>query len=81
MKLTQEMTEVRSKLRKQMNNLKSLDEKVSSLTGIQVELKAYIDGVETRADGNMNKVAEVLRKQDEFSQRLAKVENVGTGVH
>jgi DNA repair exonuclease SbcCD ATPase subunit len=80
MKLTQEMTEVRSKLRKQMNNLKSLDEKVSSLAGIQVELKAYIDGVETRVDGNMNKVAEVLRKQDEFSERLAKVEDIETGV-
>ena len=74
------MTELRSKLRKQMNNLKSLDEKVSSLEGTQVELKAYIDGVETRADDIMNKVAEVVRKQDEFSERLAKVEDIGTGV-
>jgi chromosome segregation ATPase len=88
MKLTEEMTEVREKLRKQMNNLKSLvekvsslDEKVSSLAGVQVDLKDYIDGVETRADDIMNKVAEVVRKQDEFSERLAKVEVIGTSVH
>ena len=28
----------------------------------------------------MNKVAAVVRKQDEFSERLAKVEDIGTGV-
>ena len=87
MKLTEEMTEVREKLRKQMNNLKSLvekvsslDEKVLSLESNQVNIKEFIDGAVGNIASNKNELAELRRVQDHLFERLTKVENIGTSV-
>lgn len=72
--LDEEVKTIREKLKKQMENLKSLDEKVSSLDGIQVELKAYIDGAVRDIASNKNELAEVIRIQDQLFERLRKIE-------
>ena len=72
--LDEEVKTIREKLKKQMENLKSLDEKVSSLDGIQVELKAYIDGAVRDIASNKNEQAEVIRIQDQLFERRRKIE-------
>jgi chromosome segregation ATPase len=72
--LEEEVKTIREKLKKQMENLVSLNEKVSSLEGIQVEIKAFIDEAVRNIASNKNELAEVLRIQDQLFERLRKIE-------
>jgi predicted nucleic acid-binding Zn-ribbon protein len=64
--LEEEVKTIREKLKKQMENLVSLNEKVSSLGGIQVEIEAFIDEAVRHIASNKNELAEVLRIQDQL---------------
>jgi chromosome segregation ATPase len=72
--LEEEVKTIREKLKKQMENLVSLNEKVSSLEGIQVEIKALIDDAVRNIASNKNELAGVIRIQDQLFERLRKIE-------
>jgi chromosome segregation ATPase len=72
--LEEEVKTIREKLKKQMENLVSLNEKVSSLEGIQVEIKAFIDDAVRNIASNKNELAGVSRIQDQLFERLRKIE-------
>jgi chromosome segregation ATPase len=65
--LEEEVKTIREKLKKQMENLVSLNEKVSSLEGI-------IDEAVRNIASNKNELAELRRVQDQLFERLRKIE-------
>jgi uncharacterized iron-regulated protein len=71
--LEEEVKTIREKLKKQMENLVSLNEKVS-LEGIQVDIKAFIDEAVRNIASNKNELAELRRVQDQLFERLRKIE-------